>query len=156
MQNAELLGCAGFLDSENILGKRKIRNNPKTAGASYMPKGINTEAGACREKARASVKHLMSRETREERLLWVQSAECRVQSYSCASKERTTNGTNDTNQLLRSKVKRREWRDERLLWVQSAECRMQSYRQECGVNARDEVIVRSFTFCASSHPVTYQ
>lgn len=25
----------------------------------------------------------------------------------------------------------------------------------CGVGPRDEVIVQSFTFCASSHPVTY-
>lgn len=26
---------------------------------------------------------------------------------------------------------------------------------ECGVEAGDEVIVQSFTFCASSHPITY-
>ncbi len=51
MQNAELLGCAGFiLNSDNIYVGEKIEKDENIC-ARYMPKGINTEAGAGRKKA---------------------------------------------------------------------------------------------------------
>ncbi len=66
-------------------------------------------------------------------------------------------------------MERREWRDERgetrvegqRTKVKSGETRVERrggklIDKKCGVSSRDEVIVRSFTFCASSHPVTYQ
>ncbi len=49
MQNAELLAAPDFFDSENILGKRKIRNNPKTAALNmdaertYKPRLAHAE-----------------------------------------------------------------------------------------------------------------
>ena len=56
----------------------------------------------------------------------------------------TTNSTNDTNKLSK-----------RVVALSAGTAAVHLGLLNCGVKAGDEVIVQSFTFCASTHPVTY-
>lgn len=55
-----------------------------------------------------------------------------------------TNSTNDTNKLSK-----------RVVALSSGTAAVHLGLLNCGVGPGDEVIVQSFTFCASSHPITY-
>ena len=56
----------------------------------------------------------------------------------------TTNSTNDTNKLSK-----------RVVALSAGTAAVHLALLNCGVGVGDEVIVQSFTFCASTHPVTY-
>ena len=56
----------------------------------------------------------------------------------------TTNSTNDTNKLSK-----------RVVALSAGTAAVHLGLLNCGVKPGDEVIVQSFTFCASTHPVTY-
>ena len=48
-----------------------------------------------------------------------------------------------------------EWKDRKVVCLSSGTAAVHLALISCGVKAGDEVLVQSFTFCASSHPITY-
>ena len=66
-------------------------------------------------------------------------------SHGTTEKGLNTNGTNDTNLNL----------DRRVVCLSAGTAAVHLALIACGVKAGDEVLVQSFTFCASSHPITY-
>ena len=86
----------------------------------------------------------------------VRSEECLVRSEELGMRSETANSSlNTANSSLLTPHSPNSSLDRRVVCLSAGTAAVHLALLACGVGQGDEVIVQSFTFCASSHPITY-